>query len=387
MKQQVVDLFQRSYGQPPAFVARAPGRIEFIGNHTDYNGGPVLGASIDRRVWVAVAPRSGRRAQLMSPLRMGVVDVDLERIERRSGPQSWVNYPLGVYLRLRERAAAPAEAFSFAASSDLPSGSGMSSSAALELATAHALAALAGKSLPPSEMALLSQEAENQFVGVPCGILDQGVSAFGRADHLVHIDCAALQFKTVPMPKGTCFWIFNTHKKHSLVDSLYSQRHAECRAAFAALKRQFPDLGCLAAASLDQIEAVAASAGEVPTRRARHVVEETARVQAVVQALAVGDLRKVGEALVASHRSSQRLFENSVPELDTLVDLLSVEPKVFGARLTGGGFGGAVMAFASEAFSEADASRVSEAYASRHGAPPDVLRCATSDGAGLASAD
>lgn len=384
VKNQVTELFQRTFGHAPHVVTRAPGRIEFIGNHTDYNGGPVLGASIDRTVWVAARAVPGaQRARLMSPLRVGIVEADLAQPERRTGPQSWVNYPLGVFLRLRARGAAPTEGFEFAASSDLPSGSGLSSSAALELATGYALAALAGKTLPPKELALLSQEAENQFVGVPCGILDQGVSAFGRRNHLVYIDCAALEFRATAMPEGTRFWIFNTHKKHSLVDSMYAQRHAECREAFAAVQAANPGVGCLAAASLGQLDAVRSKLRPEVYKRARHVIEETARVHDVVAALGAGDLTRVGKALVASHRSSQFLFENSVPELDTLVDILEPHPRVLGARLTGGGFGGAVMALTTSEFSEADAASVASAYEARFGAKPDILRCETSDGAGL----
>jgi galactokinase len=384
VKQQVVDLFRNTFSADPAFVARAPGRIEFIGNHTDYNGGPVIGASIDKAVWVAVRPVEGERARLMSPIRVGIVEADLADPERRNGPSSWINYPIGVYLSLRRRGAAPTGGFEYAATSDLPSGSGLSSSAALELATAHALAALAGKSLPPKEMALLCQEAENQFVGVPCGVLDQGVSAHGREDSLVFIDCAALEFRTVPLPHGTCFWIFNTHKKHSLVDSMYAQRHAECRQAFEAIHAALPEVGSLASATETQLDSVASQLPPDVVKRARHVIGETARVHAVVGALASGDLAEVGRAMFASHRSSQHLFENSVPELDHLVDLLEKTPGVIGARLTGGGFGGAVVALTRGDFSEVDASKVSDGYESRFGSKPNILPCRTSAGAGLA---
>jgi galactokinase len=383
VKQQVVDLFQQTFGAAPTVVARAPGRIEFIGNHTDYNGGPVIGASIDKAVWVAARPLEGTRARFMSPIRVGIVETDITQPERRTGPQSWINYPLGVFLALRARGAAPSAGFEFAASSDLPSGSGLSSSAALELATAHALAQLAGKSLPPKEMALLSQEAENKFVGVPCGVLDQGVSAHGRENHLVFIDCAALEFRTVPLPAGTRFWIFNTHKKHSLVDSMYAQRHGECRMAFAAIHAAFPAVSCLAEASIAQLESVAASLAAEVVRRARHVIEETGRVHQVVAALAKGDIATVGKAMIASHRSSQHLFENSVPELDHLVDVLEKTPHVIGARLTGGGFGGAVVALTEDAFSETEAETVTAAYEAKFGARPNVLRCQTSEGAGV----
>jgi galactokinase len=222
----------------------------------------------------------------------------------------------------------------------------------------------------------IGRHAENHFVGVPCGILDQGVSGFGQKDHLVYIDCRGPDFSTVPLPAGVSFWIFNTHTKHALIDGLYAARHRECMEAARGL----------GVAQLVELtpEQLAADIGRLPpveAKRARHIVEEIARVHAVVAALQAGDLAEVGRLLTASHRSSQTWFENSTPELDFLVDALVGVPGVLGARLTGGGFGGAVMALVDDRFDAAAADKVARAYADKFGAAPDVLPMHTGDGA------
>jgi galactokinase len=381
VKHQLLDAFGRAFGNCPHRLARAPGRVEFIGNHTDYNGGPVLGATIDRSVWVAVSARNDGRIRLSSPARVPSVEADASNVERQSGQLTWANYPLGVYLALRRRGLVDASGFDFIACSSLPSGSGLSSSAALELATAIALTSLSGARPSRKELAVLCREAENEFVGVPCGILDQGVSSFGRAGHLVHIDCATLEFSNAPLPAGTRFCIFNTHTKHALVDSFYGTRHRECMTARDALRARDPALDHLAHASTDALARLEASLAPEIVRRARHVIEESGRVRACVAALQAGDVAAVGRLLTASHRSSQHLFENSSPELDTLVDLLEPHPRVLGARLSGGGFGGAVLALVRDTFTAEDARGIARAYAGRHGSEPDILEAETSEGA------
>jgi len=379
MRDEITAGFHARYGRAPAVVARAPGRIEFIGNHTDYNGGTVLGASIDRGVWVAVAARADGRRRFGSEARGAIKTLPAENPPaKQRGAGGWLNYPLGVIAALPEFGLRPPAGFDYLAMSDLPSGAGLSSSAALELASALAFLALGGQEAPREVVVRLCRHAENHFVGVPCGILDQGVSGFGRKDHLVYIDCRGPGFATVPLPAGARFWIFNTHTKHALVDGLYAARHRECMDA--AKRLGVPLLADMTPAAL---EAARAKLPPVEFRRAQHVVEEIARVGATVQALRAGDLAAVGRLLTASHRSSQALFENSTTGLDFLVDQLAAAPQVHGARLTGGGFGGAVMALTSPEFSEAQAAAVAAAYAAKFGARPDVLRAQTGDGAAL----
>ena len=368
--------FQQSFGRAPAVIARAPGRIEFIGNHTDYNGGAVLGAAIDRYVWVAVAANPSGGLRFHSANSAATLTLPADPGTHLVGIDSWVNYPLGVWRGLKDFDLSRPTGFDLLIDSNLPAGAGLSSSAALELATALALLGVEGTTIPAAQLAALGRHAENQYVGVPCGILDQGTSAFGRAGQLVHIDCRGPSFSTVPFPGSAHLWVFNTREKHALIDGLYATRHRECMEAAAAL-----GVPLLADLNPAQFRAAGSKLAPVPAQRARHVVEEHARVHDTVAALQRGDLVAVGRLLTASHRSSQHLFENSTPALDQLVDLLSAHPAVYGARLTGGGFGGAVMALTKDNFTEEDAHRLLGPYLAAHGRPPEVFHLLSADGA------
>jgi galactokinase len=211
---------------------------------------------------------------------------------------------------------------------------------------------------------------------VPCGILDQGVSGFGKKDHLVFIDCKGPRFDTVGLPHDAHFWIFNTHTKHALVDGLYAARHRECMEAAKVI-----GVPLLVDADLGKLDAARGKLSGVAYKRAKHVIEEIGRVGETMGALRTNDLKRVGQLLTASHRSSQTQFENSTEELDTLVDALIATPHVFGARLTGGGFGGAVMALTDGVFSATQAQQVADTYSKKYGSAPEILHCQTGDGA------
>ena len=379
MKQKIIDLFRRVYGCAPTVVTRAPGRIEFIGNHTDYNGGTVLGAAIDRGVWVAVALRTDAQRVFYSEFSGKKTVLAADITTRQEGEASWINYPIGVLMAMPGFDLKVPQGFDYVAMSDLPSGAGLSSSAAIELASALAFCALTDQHPDRETLVKVGKHAENHFVGVPCGILDQGVSGFGKQNHLVFIDCKGPRFDTVPLSEAADFWIFNTHTKHALVDGLYAARYRECMEAAKALGGSL-----LVDVSSEQIEAAKSKLSADVFKRAKHVVEEIARVGQTIAMLKTGDLAAVGRLLTASHRSSQHLFGNSTPELDFLVDRLVAMPNVYGARLTGGGFGGAVMAFTSPVFGVAQAETVAGAYAEKFGARPDILRMRTGEGAALA---
>jgi galactokinase len=373
--------FRDVYSREPEFLARAPGRIEFIGNHTDYNGGPVLGAAINRNTWVALARRTDGVRRFASDSRKGVTELAVGEMERISGAGSWINYPLGVLVALRDSGVGEPGGLDYMASSDVPMGAGLSSSASIELASCLVFLEAEGKSVPREELVALGRQAENQFVGVPCGILDQGVSGFGVKDRLVHIDCRFPTFSTVPLPAGSNFWIFNTHTKHALVDGLYATRHAECMEAAKAI-----GVPLLVDATPAMLAAAETRLSRPAYKRARHVIDEIARVERTVEALHAGDMAAVGKLLLASHRSSRTWFENSSPELDFLVDALEVEKGVHGARLTGGGFGGAVMALTADSFGKEGVGRVSEAYVAKFGSKPEIIHALTEDGARLVKA-
>ena len=378
MKPSLVEKFRTTFGRAPEFTARAPGRIEFIGNHTDYNGGTVLGAAIDRGVWVALARRDDGRRRFATDQHAAVVTLPADGLQKQTAAASWVNYPLGVIAALPEFELHAPAGFNYLAMSDLPLGAGLSSSAAIELASGLVFLAATKQEPPRETLVKVGKHAENNFVGVPCGILDQGVSGFGKKDHLVFIDCRGPRFSTVPLPAGAHFWIFHPHTHHALVDGLYAARHRECMEAAKAL-----GVPLLVDVTPKALIAAEARLSPAAFKRARHVVEEIARVDATVVALRRGDLEAVGKLLTASHRSSQTLFENSTAELDFLVDMLTTAPHVYGARLTGGGFGGAVMAMASGEFDQSDARAVAEAYARKFGTAPDILHTQTGDGASL----
>ncbi len=382
-REDIINRFRSTYGSPPSVVARAPGRVEFIGNHTDYNGGAVLGAAIDRYVWVAAATNPSGRLRLFSAGGQSVLELPSDPGTRITGSDSWANYPLGVWRSLKDFGLRQPVGFDLFVESNLPAGAGLSSSAALELATALALLHLVDQSdLPADRLAALGRHAENKYVGVPCGILDQGTSAFGRAGHLVHIDCRGPSFSRVPFPANAHLWIFNTREKHALIDGLYATRNKECLDAAKALGVAFlADLtpAQLAGKGADGVHALP----PVLAKRAQHIVEEHARVHDTVEALQRGDLATVGRLLTASHRSSQHLFENSTPALDQLVDLLEKHPAVLGARLTGGGFGGAVMALTKDSFTEQDAAGIARAYRAAHGRDPEMIHLQAADGAAV----
>lgn len=381
MRNQLLQKFRAHYGTEPAAVAFAPGRIEVIGNHTDYNGGPVIGAAIDRGVWVAVAPRTDRRVRLRTTLADGRRDEVVQaagRPERCPGEAAWANYPLGVIAAFSHFGLRPPGGFDLLAASDLPVGAGLSSSAAFELATALALLGLTGQGCPPGRLAEIGRHAENHFVGVPCGILDQGVSAHGRAGHVVLVDCAALRFEPLPLGQGLEFWVFNTHTKHALVDGLYAERHRECLAAAAAL-----GVARLAEVSPEQLTRERQRLAPDLWARASHVVSEIGRVGEATGALRAGQAEKLGQLLAQSHDSSRHSFHNSTPELDFLVERLMQLPGVLGARLTGGGFGGAVLALTKAGFQADTTQALCADYAQRFGGRLEPMRLRAADGARL----
>jgi len=381
-QQQTAAFFGEAFGGEPERMAFAPGRIEFIGNHTDYNGGLVMGVAVAEGITVAARRRGDRRIALVTDSGEPVW-TSLDRLQRMGGPAAWANYPLGVTRVMRDFGMEMAAGYELAVQSTLPAGAGMSSSAAFELATARVLAALYGFETDAAGFARIGRKAENDFVGMPCGILDQGVSAFGAADHIVRIDCADESFSLVPMPEGARFWIFNSNKKHSLVDSAYADRHRECHEALAKLQAAGLSAENLSEVGESELDAAKGVLGDLLYRRASHVVGENARVREVAAALESGDLGGAGEALYASHESSRTHFENSTGELDFLVERIRREAHVYGARLTGGGFGGAVLALTDDAFSEAQADAVAADYKESFGVEASVFRTKAGDGARL----
>lgn len=383
----LTEYYRSVYGYECDILARAPGRVEFIGNHTDYNGGLVVGAAIDRSIFFAAARREDRTLRFASEFSPEIATRDLEDFSKFEGGRSWANFPLGVFATLVQRGLVADSGFDLAIASDLPAGAGLSSSAALEVGTALALGSLYGTEPSREELVRIGRAVENDFLGVPTGPLDQTCSAFGRANHLVFIDCRTLAVELVPFPGDCRIHIFNTGVSHSLVDSLYSTRHAECEEALRLLRREHPGLEYLTDADEACLDKLPPATPPDIVKRARHVIRENERVRAAKAALRSGDLERTGKLLVESHESSRTLFENSCPELDTLVELLLQTRHVSGARLSGGGFGGTVIALTSEAFGEAEARSVQDSFEKVHGHRPETLSCTAADGAEILGRD
>lgn len=379
----IQEFFQKQFGVAPAAVAQAPGRLEFIGNHVDYNKGLVMGVAIDKHISVAVSLRDDDEIRMASAGLNASGMVRLDDVRLQKGPQSFMNYPLGVFEMLRKAGMNATRGFNLADASTVPTGAGVSSSAAIELATAYALCKIYDFPLSKIDIVRTGQKAENVFVGMPCGILDQGVSGFGEKDAIVRIDCKTEEFSTLPIPAGTVFWVFNSMVKHALVAGDYAKRHASCMAAAAEIGRYDEKIRCLADATPSAVEACRSKLSEEDYKRAMHVVSENARVVEMEHALAVGDLSAVGDLLKASHASSRDLFENSCPEIDFLVAELSAQPNVYGARLSGGGFGGIAIALASGDFTETQAEKVAAAFEAKFGKRPKYFKTTIGAGAGL----
>ncbi len=380
MKDSLIASFEKIFDKKPEVISQAPGRIEFIGNHTDYNGGVVMGVALDKVVMVALAKRDDRNLVFASAKSGEKVMVSLDSLEKQAREYNWVNYPLGVFKYLIEAGLKADCGFNMLDCSNLPAGAGLSSSAAIELGSAFGMSKLYGFESDLKTLVRIGRKCENQFVGMPCGILDQGVSGFGKKDGIVFIDCLDEEFSSYPLPQGCKFWLFNSTKKHALVDGLYAARHDECMQAAKILSAGGEEKP-LRAFTVADLEAIKDKMSDVVYRRAKHVIEENDRVMTAKEMLLKGDINGVGKLLNASHESSRKLFENSCEELDFLVDTVTPMSGVYGARLSGGGFGGAVMALTDESFSQADANKVSEIYEKKFGKKPMVFTCASGDGA------
>jgi galactokinase len=373
LKDRVTQEFERRFGTLPSFIVRAPGRVNLIGEHTDYNDGFVLPMAIDRAVWFALRPRPDQCVVAYSLDLDETVMFSLDAIsEERAG---WGDYIKGVAWALREAGYA-LKGWEAVVSGDIPIAAGLSSSAALELATARAFAAVSGLAWDPAAMAKLGQRAENEWVGVSCGIMDQMISAAGVAGHALLIDCRSLEIQAVPLPPGTAVVVLDTATRRGLVDSAYNERRAQCEAA----ARIF-GVPALRDVSVEQLKARARQLDPITLRRARHVVTENARTLAAAQAMRDGNALQLGRLMSASHVSLRDDFEVSSPELNAIVDCAWREAACYGARMTGAGMGGCAVALV-----RADAvydltEAVARCYAGMTNLQPNVYVCAATDGA------
>ncbi len=377
LKNQITQAFQRRFGAPPAFIVRAPGRVNLIGEHTDYNDGFVLPMAIDRAVWIALRPTGDRHVTVES-LDFGETDTfSLDDLNRQPG--SWVDYVRGVAWALQHHGYA-INGWQGVIAGDVPVGAGLSSSAALELAVARAFGAVADWTWDAPRMALLGQFAENKWVGMNCGIMDQMISAAGVADHALLIDCRSLAATPMPLPAGTAVVVLDTATRRGLVDSAYNERRSQCEAA----ARHF---GVKALRDIDaaQLEAARPDLDALTYRRARHVITEDDRVLQACDAMRAGDAAAtaaaLGRLLNASHVSLRDDFQVSSGELDAIVEIAAAHPACLGARMTGAGFGGCAVALVQDEGVRDFVERVAAAYTSRTHLDPRIYVCRATNGA------
>jgi len=384
---QLIRIFQQKFGRAPAQLARAPGRVNLLGEHVDYNDGFVLPAAIDRATYIAFSAAGSPRTTLYA------VDFDQwaffsrETLPTKTQTDGiplpgWARYPAGVMWALREAGQTTPDMDAVYAS-DVPRGAGLSSSASVEMAFATAWQALGGWSLPAMQRALLGQLAENKYVGVNCGIMDQFASACGEKDHLMLLDCRSLQYRGLPLPRDVAIVIADTSVERTLTGSAYNDRRAACEEAVRILRRDLDGIEALRDVSVDDFNRLSHRLPPEVEKRARHVVEEIARTYQAIALLHNGDVTGFGKLMNACHVSLRDLYEVSIRELDVMARLAQSLPGCYGARLTGAGFGGCVAALVARNHVEVFAQSLAAAYAAETGLHPQIYICEASDGAGL----
>jgi galactokinase len=370
--------FGKFFGGRPS-IYRAPGRVNLIGEHTDYNDGFVMPAALGFSTYVAIAPRPERKLRIHSEQFPGHFEFDLDNLpEKRVG--AWCDYVLGVASVLREQGQRVLGA-NLLVHGEVPIGAGLSSSAALEVSSALALLSLTETNLQLPEVAKLCRQAENSFVGARVGIMDQFVSCMGKAGHAFLLDCRSLEFKFVPIPAGLRLVVCNTMVKHDLATGAYNTRREECEQGVRAFVKWDPAIHALRDVSVELLDQHAQDLPPTIWKRCSHVVRENLRTLAAARALSEGDLGRVGNLMHESHNSLRDLYEVSCRELDLMVEAAAGLPGFCGGRMTGGGFGGCTVNLVRQENTEDFALQIAERYRQATGIHPRVYLCSAEDGA------
>jgi galactokinase len=375
--------FGKLFGDHPR-IFRAPGRVNLIGEHTDYNDGFVMPAAVGFSTYLAIAARPDRKLVIHSEEFPGNFEFDLDHLpERRTG--GWCDYVLGVASVLLRRGF-KLQAANLLVHGEVPIGAGLSSSAAVEVASALAfmsMSATTGETrLPLPEIAKLCREAENSFVGARVGIMDQFVSCMGKAGHAFFLDCRSLDFQFVPIPAGMALVVCNTMVKHDLATGAYNTRREECEEGVRRFAKWYPRVRALRDVSEEMLDQHARDLPATIAKRCTHVVRENQRTLDAARALTEGDLTRVRELMRDSHNSLRDLYEVSCGELDLMVEAAQNLPGFYGGRMTGGGFGGCTVNLVREENAEEFAQRIAESYRRRTGITSQVYLCTAEDGAG-----
>ena len=387
LHESIIAKFQECFGETPAHVVRAPGRVNLLGEHVDYNDGFVLPIAIDREIWLAFSPGDTDQTTLSAVDLSEDVSFTLGTLSAKTDASSkdlptWALYPAGVMWVLREAGLAT-PALKGAYTSNVPQGSGLSSSAAVEMAFVLAWQTLGGWHLPSMERALLGQKAENQYVGVNCGIMDQFASACGEQDRLLHLDCRSLEWHTLPLPNDIAIVIADTRMRRTLTSGEYNKRRADCEEAVRILSEKLPGIKSLRDVRVNDFNQHASQLPERVEKRARHVVEEIERSERAIPLLEQGNMAEFGKLINQCHASLRDLYEVSIPELDTMVEVAQSLPGCYGARLTGAGFGGCTVNLVAREQVEAFSSALAAGYEAETGFPPEIYICSASKGAEL----
>ncbi|MBI1740048.1 MAG: galactokinase [Candidatus Koribacter versatilis] len=371
--------FERSYGTRPR-IFRAPGRVNLIGEHTDYNDGFVMPAAIEFYTWVAADRRGDPVLRVESDQFSEAAEWPLDGLS--GAPRKhWSDYVRGVAAVL-QAAGCPLSGANLVIHGQVPLGAGLSSSAALEVSTALALLSVSNYQLPPLELAKLCQRAEHEYAGTRCGIMDQFIATFGRSGHALMLDCRSLDYKLLPVPEEARLVICNSMVKHELAAGQYNLRRADCEAGVRLLQQHLPNVRALRDVTLPDLEKHRDELPEVVYRRCRHVVTENQRVLEAADALQSGDLARFGRLMYESHRSLRDDYEVSCRELDLLGELAATGEGVYGARMTGGGFGGCTVNLVRADAADRFQRYIMEAYAKDAGKTPEVYVCSAAQGAG-----
>ncbi|MGA9966952.1 MAG: galactokinase [Terriglobales bacterium] len=372
-------LFAERYGAIPS-IYRAPGRVNLIGEHTDYNDGFVMPAALDLYTYVAVSPRPDRRLRIYSENLGEACELELDLIRPgRSG--HWSDYVRGI-AGVLESSGYRLRGADLAIMSEVPLGAGLSSSAALEVSTGFALLSSSQISVDLTTVAKMCQQAEHLYAEMRCGIMDQFISCHGRAGHALMLDCRSLDFQLLPIPPQVRLMVCNTMVRHEHASSGYNIRRHECEVGFRALSEVLPGIRALRDVTLDDLENHSNRLSDVIYKRVRHAVTENDRVKKAAIALETGEIAEFGRLMADSHRSLRDDYEVSTLELDLMVELSNGQEGVYGARMTGGGFGGCTISLVEAAHAQEVQQRLEQGYEARKGRRPTILICETSDGAG-----
>ena len=369
--------FQARYGVS-ARIFRAPGRVNLIGEHTDYNAGFVMPAAIDYHVWVAIAAREDKKLVLHSENFSESVEIDLEDSDPHPR-KYWSDYVHGVAVTV-EHAGHHLRGANLLIRGDVPIGAGLASSAAIEVSTGFALLENSGLALARVELAKLCQRAENEFVGARVGIMDQFVSCFGREGHALMLDCRSLRYRLLPLPEAVSVVICNTMVRHELSGTEYNTRRAECEHGVHLFSALSPQVRSLRDASPLQFNEHAGKLPENIRKRCRHVINENSRVESAAAALEAGDLAAFGRLMYESHCSLRDDYEVSCAELDLMVDLARKQTGVYGARMTGGGFGGCTVNLVKNDAVAQFKNRVAREYQQATGLAPEIFVTSAAEG-------